>query len=195
VLLVRGERRAEPPRASRLEVLATLPEFALVDSAGSSFGLDDLAGAPWVADFVFTRCRMSCPLLTGKMRELAGRLPADSRTRLVSISVDPEHDTPEVLRRYAEEQGADGRWRFLTGPRAEVRALVRDGFLLPVEDQPSNESMPVLHSDRFVLVDGAGRVRGYYAPLEAGELDRLLADVDWLETVEMPRREPAGSPP
>lgn len=194
---MRGERRA--PRAptpdSRLEILAKLPAFALTERSGAVVGPAELAGAPWVADFVFTRCRMSCPLLTGRMRELAARLPEGSRARLVSISVDPEHDTPEVLRRYAAEQGADERWLFLTGPRAELRALVRDGFLLPVEDQPDNAEMPVLHSDRFVLVDAAGRIRGFYSPLESGELDRLLADIDWLENVEGPTSDGAGSRP
>ena len=75
---------------------------------------------------------MSCPLLTRKMLELRGRLPASTRARLVSVSVDPEHDTPEVLRRYAAENGIDGPgWVFLTGGREEVRRLVRDGFHLP----------------------------------------------------------------
>ena len=122
VLFLREERSAGRAARSRTpEVLATVPHFALVERSGSSFGLGDLAGSPWIADFVFTRCRMSCPLLTRKMLELRGRLPASTRARLVSVSVDPEHDTPEVLRRYAAENGIDGPgWVFLTGGRTQI---------------------------------------------------------------------------
>jgi protein SCO1/2 len=181
VLFLREERVAG--RAARSpQVLGTVPHFALVESGGTPFGLGDLAGSPWIADFVFTRCRMSCPLLTRKMLELRGRLPASTRARLVSVSVDPEHDSPEVLRRYAAENGIDGPgWVFLTGTRADVRRLVREGFHLPVEDTPDDPASPILHADRFVLVDGEARVRGYYAALEPEELDRLLADLERVE--------------
>lgn len=183
-LLVR-ERSREP-----LPVLATLPHFALIERDGSTVTLRELAGRPWVADFVFTRCQVVCPLLTGKMAELRRRLPAGSRLASVSISVDPEHDTPAVLRAYAEGKGISGRdWLFLTGERDAVRGLIRDGFLLAVEDTPDNVAMPVMHSSRFALVDGEGRIRGYYSPLEQeGELERLLADAAALE------REARGRP-
>jgi protein SCO1/2 len=112
------------------------------------------------------------------MAELRRRLPPGSRLASVSISVDPEHDTPEVLRAYAERHAITGPdWLFLTGERDAVRSLVRDGFLLAVEDAPENVAMPILHSSRFALVDGEGRIRAYYSPLEQeSELDRLLAD-------------------
>lgn len=179
--LLARERLREPP-----PVVATLPHFELTERDGATVTLRELAGRPWVADFVFTRCRVVCPHLTGKMAELRRRLPAGSRVASVSISVDPEHDTPEVLRAYAERQGISGRdWLFLTGGRDAVRGLVRDGFLLAVEDAPENVAMPILHSSRFALVDGAGRIRGYYSPLEQdSELDRLLADAAALEREE-----------
>jgi protein SCO1/2 len=176
--LLARERLREP-----LPVVATLPHFELVERDGSTVTLAELAGRPWVADFVFTRCQVVCPYLTGKMAELRRRLPAGSRLASVSISVDPEHDTPEVLRVYAEGKGISGRdWLFLTGERDAVRGLIRDGFLLAVEDTPDNVAMPVMHSSRFALVDGAGRIRGYYSPLEQdSELDRLIEDAAALE--------------
>jgi protein SCO1/2 len=179
--LLARERLREP-----LPVIATLPHFELVERDGSTVTLRELAGRPWVADFVFTRCRVVCPYLTDKMAELRRRLPAGSRLASVSISVDPEHDTPEVLRAYAEGKGISGRdWLFLTGGRDAVRGLIRDGFLLAVEDTPDNVAMPVMHSSRFALVDGAGRIRGYYSPLEQeSELERLLADAAALEREE-----------
>lgn len=178
IALLARERSREP-----LPVLATVPHFALTERDGSTVTLRELAGRPWVADFVFTRCQVVCPLLTAKMAELRRRLPAGSRLASVSISVDPEHDTPTVLRAYAEGKGISGRdWLFLTGERGAVRELIRDGFLLAVEDTPENVAMPVMHSSRFALVDGEGRIRGYYSPLEQeGELERLLADAAALE--------------
>jgi protein SCO1/2 len=164
-----------------LPVIATLPHFALTERDGSEVGLAELAGAPWVADFVFTRCQLVCPRLTEKMAELRRRLGDRSRVRSVSITVDPEFDTPEVLARYAREHGIEGGdWLFLTGDKPAVRRLIREGFLLPVEDAPEVARMPILHSDRFVLVDSEGRIRGLYSPFEDGELERLTGDVDRL---------------
>lgn len=173
--------RLRPP----LPVIATLPHFALTERDGAEIGLAELAGAPWIADFVFTRCQLVCPRLTEKMAELRRRLGSDAAARSVSISVDPEFDTPEVLARYAEEHGIEGRdWLFLTGEKEAVRGLIRNGFLLPVEDTPEITQMPVLHSNRFVLVDAEGRIRGMYLPLEQGEIDRLLDDLSALEREE-----------
>jgi len=176
--------RLSPP----LPVIATLPHFALVERDGSEIGLAELAGSPWVADFVFTRCQLVCPLLTESMAKVRRGLGSDSPVRSVSISVDPEHDTPEVLSAYAREHGVEGRdWLFLTGDKSTVRDLIRNGFMLPVEDTPQVAEMPVMHSNRFVLVDSEGRIRGTYLPLEKGEIERLLADVRRLRREEAVR--------
>jgi protein SCO1/2 len=143
----------------------------------------DLAGTPWIADFVFTRCAIYCPRLTVRMKELRERLPPAIRT--VSFSVDPEHDTPEVLERYAEQWGIEGRsWLFLTGEREPMWRLVREGFLLPVEDAPEVEASPILHSNRFVLVDSAGRIRDTYDAFDDDALERILADLSALAAEE-----------
>jgi len=171
-LLDRSTHRAAP------EAIAALPDFELEDSGGGVVRRADLAGRPFVADFIFTRCQLYCPRLTAEMKALGPRLPAG--VARISISVDPDHDRPEVLAEYARkwEVAPEDDWRFLTGDRERVRDLVRKGFLLPVEDDPGNPAMPILHSNRFALVDGAGRIRGTYEAFEPEAIERLLEDLE-----------------
>jgi protein SCO1/2 len=164
-----------------LPVLSDLPEFSLLERHGVTLDRAALAGRPVIVDFIFTRCPASCPRLTARMKELERRIPESSTVRLLSISVDPEHDRPEVLTRYAEGWQAGPRWLFATGERAAIWELVRKGFLLPVEATPSPAESPILHSNRFSLVDGQGRLRGSYEVFEENALDRLLADLEILE--------------
>ncbi len=140
-----------------LPVLSELPEFALLERSGATLDKAALAGRPAIVDFIFTRCPASCPMLTARMKELEKRLPESSTVRLLSISVDPEHDRPEVLTRYAEGWQAGPRWLFATGERAAIWELVRKGFLLAVEATPEDTTSPILHSNRFALVDREGR--------------------------------------
>jgi cytochrome oxidase Cu insertion factor (SCO1/SenC/PrrC family) len=153
----------------------------LINRDGRGVTLDDLAGAPWVADFIFTRCALSCPRMTRQMMRLGTLMPRRDLHR-VSISVEPEYDTPEVLSEYAEAHGVeDQRWLFLTGEREAILTLARDGFLLGVDDSPppgaASELEPILHSTRFVLVDGEGRIRGYYDASRGAELERLVGEL------------------
>lgn len=162
-------------------VLSTLPDFALVDQGGAVVTKASLAGAPFVADFIFTRCPAVCPRLTARMKELHVELPRSSRARLVSISVDPVHDRPQVLAAYAGRwEIRDPRWLFLTGDRDAVWNLIRTGFLLPVEEQ-ADPLNPFLHSNRFALVDGEGRLRGTYEAFEDEAIARLLDDLAAVE--------------
>ncbi|TBR23508.1 SCO family protein [bacterium] len=136
----------------------------------------DLKGRPYVADFVFTRCGGPCPLLSANMARLQKRLPA--AVRLVSFTVDPENDTDAVLAAYAARHGAEpGRWLFARLAPRELYELVNAGFHLPVyidpKAAPANRS---IHTTKLVLVDGAGRVRGYYDGLAEGSLDELVRD-------------------
>ena len=167
-----------------LPVLSELPEFALLERSGATLDKAALAGRPAIVDFIFTRCPASCPMLTARMKELEKRLPESSAVRLLSISVDPEHDRPEVLTRYAEGWQAGPRWLFATGERAAIWELVRKGFLLAVEATPEDTSSPILHSNRFALVDREGRMRATYQALEEDALDRILADLAALEAGE-----------
>jgi len=167
-------RVPEPP-----PVLGQLPEFSLVDAAGAPYGSRELRGEVYVVSFFFTTCRSICPAIMSGMAKL--RDGFDQRgihgIRLVSISVDPEHDTPEVLRRYAGQFHVDpARWVLLTGDPARVRALVVDGFKTPMDPAiapAGSEPMDIAHTGKIVLVDGSGGIRGYYGTDDLG-LDEVF---------------------
>lgn len=162
-----------------LPMFGIVPEFSLVDQRGEPFGSSQLIGHPWIADFIFTRCAGQCLGMAVRMQEVQAQLPSESEVRLVSFSVDPEYDTPEVLARYAVEHGAQfGRWVFLTGERSTIYQLSVEGFRLGVAEGAPSDAEPILHSTRLVLVDADGRIRGYYDATEPPAVDRLLQDVE-----------------
>lgn len=162
----------EPP----LPQLATIPAFSLTDQHAQSFGAAQLRGKVWIANFIFTRCPDICPLLTEELAGVRAQLGGDdSGLAFVSFSVDPSHDTPRVLRDYAAAHGAaHANWHFLTGALDAVEATVRDGFKQAMQRMP-DEPENIMHGSHFVLVDGAGRVRGYYRS-EPDGLRQLVKD-------------------
>lgn len=165
--------------------LGSVPEFSLLNRDGATVGSGELRGTPWVADFFFTRCVGICPRLTSQMRRLEQRLRRRPDVRFVSFTVDPEADTPERLQAYAEGFGAPDRWLFLTGAPDAIYDLVRNGFRLAIdpEPEPGGGALPgedILHSNRFVLVDADGTIRGYYDAFDEAALDRLVTDLDAL---------------
>jgi len=156
-----------------------VPPFQLVNQNGQPFGSAQLNGKIWIADFIFTSCRGPCPLISTRMSELQKPLEKTD-VHLVSFSVDPETDTPEVLRGYAEKLHAEPkRWDFLTGPKSAIYKLSHDGFKLAISDGSDAEGIPV-HSTRMVLVDRQGQIRGYYEATEADAMTKLLADTNHL---------------
>jgi protein SCO1/2 len=167
----------------------TLPDFSLTNQDDQPYGTAQLAGRPWIADFIFTKCPGRCPKLTREMSgiqtELRGRGWDD--VMLVSISVDPANDTPEVLTEYAARHGAklDG-WQFLTGTRDSIWSLSVEGFKLPVEEVEDTGEGPILHSNRFVLADGRQQIRGYYDALDAEDRARLLRDLEIVRAESAP---------
>jgi protein SCO1/2 len=167
-------------RAEAVPVYWDLPSFVLIDQDGQPRSAADLRGAPWVADFIFTRCAGACPRMTARMSRLEREIP--SGARLVSITVDPENDTPAVLKQYAAGFGAGPRWWFLTGSRTDLYRLAVDGFKLeamevPLDDQKAGGDGPFLHSSKLALVDGDGRVRGYYDSTDEDAMARLAVDL------------------
>ena len=157
----------------------TVPQFQLTNQNAEAFGSENLAGKIWIADFIFTSCPGPCPIISTRMSELQKPL-AKSDVRLVSFSVDPEKDTPEVLRAYADKlRQGPSRWDFLTGPLQTITSLSRDGFKLAIAAGEEPGSGPV-HSTRFVLVDRRGTIRGYYDALAADGVTKLLADANHL---------------
>jgi len=157
-----------------------LPEFSLLERGGKKIALADLRGKIWIADFIYTSCADTCPFQTADMARLQDRWRNESDLRLVSFSVDPEHDTPRVLSRYAGRFKADPlRWLFVTGERRQIVRLVEDGFHLAVAAaaKGSHRSGVIVHSPRFVLVDRQGQIRGYYDNRDPQALRRLNQDV------------------
>lgn len=183
--LVVLERRttapAPPPSEGLTPVLGAVPDFALTDHRGEPFDRRRLSGRIWVVDFIFTRCAGQCLAMAAQMEALQQRLGESEDVALVSFSVDPEYDTPEVLSRYAATHGAQPeRWFFLTGDQAVIHRLSRDGFRLGVAETGGTEAEPILHSTRLVLVDGAGRIRGYYDGTDERSVEMLLGDIERL---------------
>jgi len=167
-------------RSPVLPILGVAPDFQLTERSGSSVSRADLAGAIWIADFIFTRCPGMCPLLSTRMAALQQKFPrAEGRSlRLVSFSVDPEWDTLERLQEYAEKYHAHPRqWMFLTGPAQTMTQLITQGFQLSVATAPPGSQEPILHSDRLVLVDASFRIRGYYHGSEREDFDKLQQDI------------------
>ncbi len=162
----------------------SVPEFRLTNQSGQPFGSSQLAGKIWIADFVFTSCPGPCPMISSRMSELQHPLEK-SDVHLVSFTVDPETDTPEILRQYAEKLHAQpGRWDFLTGPKDGIYDLTQKGFKLAVADD--EEGGPPVHNTRAVLVDRRGTIRGYYDMLAPDAVTKLLAD-----TTHLLREQPA----
>jgi protein SCO1/2 len=185
---------------TQLEVLKEVPEFHLVSSTGASFTRQDLLGSIAVVNFIFTRCTGPCPLTTERMTEIQQMLARSKATgvRLVSVSVDPDHDTPEVLRAYAARHHANPEvWTFLTGNREAVFELSARGFWLPVGETPPEEVPllgPVTHSSKFVLVDAQGRVRAYYDGSSPEIVQNVLTGIGSLMRESLSSSGPAPSP-
>ncbi len=163
-----------------LPVLGEMPAFDFVDQDGEHFTQAEVEGKVVIATFLFTRCVTICPILSQRTAEMQERLSGEGdAVHFLSFSVDPEHDTPERLREHGERYHADfDRWTFLTGDIDAVNEVVVRGFKLAMgEPQPGpGDTIEVMHSPRFVLVDRQGRIRGYYESNEAGmrELEQAV---------------------
>jgi protein SCO1/2 len=174
-------RQAEVSALSHraIQSLGNAPAFHLTNQEGRPFGSSQLAGKIWIADFIFTACPGPCPMISSRMSELQKPLK-NSDVHLVSFTVDPEKDTPEVLRGYADKlQAQPGRWDFLTGPKSAIYDVSSNGFKLGVSDGTQENGTPV-HSTRMVLVDRHGVIRGYYDATAPDAVTKLLADTNHL---------------
>jgi protein SCO1/2 len=174
--------RSRPP----LPVIGQVPEFTLTNQLNQTIALKSLRGQIWVADVIFTRCPGPCMQMTRRMRELQDALRSRASVRLVSLTSDPQFDTPKVLRAYAQQAGADpARWHFLTGPDAEIRPLVIDGLKLVLLDKnPAERTSPedlFIHSTLFAVIDKQGRLRATAESLETNAIAQIIADIRTLQ--------------
>lgn len=173
-------------------VFGSVPEFSLTDQDGGSKKLADLDRKIWIGTFIFTRCGATCPAQTAgfaKLQSELGQRGHLGRVKLVSFTVDPEFDTPAVLKKYGETAGADFQnWSFLTGDRGDIWDLSKKGMKLPVESERDAATL-VTHSPMFVLVDFDGQIRGYYDGLAPETHDKIVDDIEQilpLQTVDGP---------
>jgi protein SCO1/2 len=155
-----------------------IPEFTVTERSGQPLHLADLAGKVWVADFFYTTCPGPCPALTSRFSKVQEALGNTSDVRLVSISVDPEKDTTDVLKAYADRFKAGPNWYFCTGDKAAIFQLAHDGFKLPIaEGNGTPESGPVTHTTRLILVDKTGSVRGFYEGGTDDSVNEIVRDI------------------
>ena len=156
-------------------VIGTVPDFQFTTQDGSILSKADLLGKVWVVDFFFTRCPGPCPVMSSRMAEISKELKKAKDVRLVSVSIDPENDTPAVLSAYAKRLNADpSRWSFLTGPKKEIDAFTTKGMLQVLATDPAG--VPT-HSTRFLVVDQEGRIRSARKLEEPELVQKLLIDI------------------
>jgi protein SCO1/2 len=153
-----------------LPVLGQVASFHLISQSGQPFDSAQLSGSVWVADFIFTSCEGPCPRMSGYMRELQKATADLPDLKMVSFTVDPQHDTPTVLAAYGRSYDASARWFFLTGDPHLLDTLDHDSFKL------GNVGAQMDHSTRFVLVDRQRQIRGYYGIAEGDPVPQLAAD-------------------
>jgi protein SCO1/2 len=179
--------RPEPP-----PVYAHLPDFTLVSHEGQPVARADLEGTVWVVGFVFTRCVTLCPPVSQamvRMQEHLARSRLLGDVRLLTVTVDPLHDTPEVLKEYADKIGADlSSWDLVTGELDEITTFVTGGFMLAVGERRETEAgiFDIAHSSKLALVDRNGGVRGVYSTDDEG-LEELYHRV--LRVLRIPLQE------
>ncbi len=178
-LLLLAELTRQQTRA--LPVIGPVADFTLTNQDGKTTTLADLTNHVWVADIIFTRCAGPCPIITGHMKSLEDALPKTSNARLVTLTTDPDYDTPAMMKIYGERFGADfSRWMFLTGTKAEIGALGGGSLKLSaVPKPPADQTNAVdlfIHTTIFVIVDKHARLRGSFETTGDG--------VDWTNAVQ-----------
>lgn len=158
-----------------LDHYGKVPDFALTNVDKQRVRLSDLKGKVWLADFVYTTCPSSCPMLSSNLEGLQKDVLALNGTRMVSFSVDPEHDTPEVLSAYAKRFKAQPGWYFLTGDKEQIGKIAREGFLLGFAALPNGKD--ITHSTKIALVDKNGEVRHFYDGVGKSDREKILSDI------------------
>lgn len=173
---VQNERIAND---NKLTDYGALPDFKFEDRSGKKMSFNDLKGQIWIADFIFTTCHGPCILMTQKMAELQTSLAkTKGNVKLVSITVDPETDTKEVLDKYAKNYGAKDSWYFIRSSYEETQDLAKKGFKMTLmRDSTENAEDDFIHSVKFVLVDKMGHIRGYYNSEEPEFHAKLITDI------------------
>ncbi|WP_337041540.1 SCO family protein [Emticicia sp. 17c] len=167
-----------------------IPDFELIDQNGQKFSSAQTKGKIYVADFFFTRCGTICPKLSSSMLRVQDIFANDADVLMVSHSVDPTHDTPAVMKEYAKKYEAhEGKWFFLTGDKKSIYDLAIKGYKLPVADASEydknikNVDEMFIHSEKILLIDKEGYIRGIYDGTFNADVERLIAEVKVLQEI------------
>jgi protein SCO1/2 len=161
----------------------TVPDFNLIDNEGHSINQKQLRGSIYVADFFFTRCGSICPKMSTQLTRVQEEFFKDTTVKIISFTVDPKNDTVEVLNNYAKEYGAlKGKWRFVTGAKDSIYALAQKGYFVTAMEDTAHP-VDFIHSDKLVLVDKNGWIRGYYNGTDLKEVDKLITEIKVLKEI------------
>ncbi|WP_299991775.1 SCO family protein [uncultured Pontibacter sp.] len=153
-----------------------VPAFQLTSQQGQAISQKDLDGHIYVADFFFATCPDICKAMSSQMVRVQEAFQDEQQVKLVSFTVNPEYDTPEVLSEYGDRYGADpAKWYFLTGDRDKIYTLAQKGFYLPVMKVEGQQDF--IHSEKFMLVDKDRYVRGIYDGTDKEDVDRLILEI------------------
>src|SRR5690606_14806291 len=153
-----------------------IPEFSFLNQEGKPIGRADMEGKITIVDFFFTSCPSICPVMSREMERVNDIFRDQPNVQIMSISIDSEYDTPTVLQEYADEHNAiPGKWHFLSGPKEETYRLAKCGFVIPTVD---GNGVPddFVHTDKFMLIDELGRIRGYYSGTSREDVDLLILE-------------------
>lgn len=185
---LKSQEITEPTRI--LPSIGEVPPFELVTQEGKPYLSSMLKGKYWIVDLIFTNCGGTCPILTANMASLQKALEKTNDVQLVSISVDPNNDTPEVLAEYAKRYNVNTKnWVFLTGKVSTIYTIAKNGFKLTVDSVSGDVMNPIVHSERFVLVDKKGMIRGFYDGTTKESQSKILHDLGDLMREEKQRDE------
>ncbi len=153
-----------------------IPDFNFITQEGNYLKGRDLKGSVYIANFFFSRCPGICKDMSQQLTRVQAQFQEDDSVKIISFTVDPEFDHPDVLKKYASIYRAiPGKWYFLTGNKDSLYALAKTGFFISaLEDKNSPEEF--IHSEKLILVDKEGRIRGYYDGTSKKEVDKLITE-------------------
>jgi protein SCO1 len=165
-------------------VFHTIPDWKLIDENGVAFSGSSLKGKIYIADFFFTRCESICPKMSTQLTRVQDIFSKEDEVQLASFSVDPTHDTPEMLKEYAKKYDAKaGKWHFFTGTKTQIYPLAVKGYYVPVADASEydkavkNPDETFIHSEKLILVDKEGHIRGFYDGTDKKDVDKLILEI------------------
>lgn len=171
-------------------VFHQIPPYELIDQNGQKFSSEQTKGKIYVADFFFTRCGTICPKISNNLTRIQSIFSADSNVIIISHSVDPKHDSSAILQKYAQKYDAKyGKWYFLTGEKKTIYDIAIKGYKLPVADASEYDNKiksideTFIHSEKLLLIDKEGYIRGIYDGTYSPDVERLIGEVKVLTEI------------